>query len=278
MFDVSILVHFERAERPASNPSRNPSSVSPRGVLIDIPVIAIRSVLDKVHLHDTEHTDGFIFHDLSDARCGVVVLLINGRSDVELVARSDLRMKRRIVDPNQSKVKWLRISGNSECAIVDEVQHAQSKLPDRFEQKRSRIDRMAGKVSDEYGIGGVNEPLASKPSAFQIDCCNFIDEEKRRTMRNYPLDIVAFDLHVARSSRSSPKWPPISRSYDRLKIFRLQSAPPEVSQSCLEAQCLLIQDRLFGSNADVCESGEPCCGECILVRLRPARHSDNGQR
>src|SRR5262245_42907267 len=67
MFDVSILFHFERAERPASNPSRNPSSVSPRGVLIDIPVMATRSVLGKIHLHDAEHADGVIFHDLSEA-------------------------------------------------------------------------------------------------------------------------------------------------------------------------------------------------------------------
>src|SRR5262249_9078941 len=105
MFDVSMLFHFEIAERPASKPSRNPSSVSPRGVLIDIPVIAIRSVLDKVHLHDTECADGVTFNDLSEACCGVVVLLVHGCSDVELVAGSDFRTKRGVVDPNQAKVK-----------------------------------------------------------------------------------------------------------------------------------------------------------------------------
>src|SRR5262249_48220143 len=137
----------------------NPSSVSPRGVLIDIPVIAIRSVLDKVHLHDTECADGVTFNDLSEACCGVVVLFVHGCSNVELVAGSDFRTKRGVVDPNQAKVKWTRVSGNGERAIVGKVQHAQPKLPDRFEQKSSRIDRMAGKVSSKYRVGGVNEPL-----------------------------------------------------------------------------------------------------------------------
>src|SRR5262245_49776252 len=104
MFEVSMLFHFETADRPASNPSRNASSVSPRGVLIDIPVIAIRSVLDKIHLHDAEYADGVTFRHLSDASCFVVVLLVNGRSYIKLVAGSDLRMKCRVVDPNQAKV------------------------------------------------------------------------------------------------------------------------------------------------------------------------------
>src|SRR5262249_51933154 len=104
MFEVSMLFHFETADRPASNPSRNASSVSPRGVLIDIPVIAIRSVLDKIHLHDAEYTHGVIFHDLSEARCFVFVLVVDGRNDINLVAGSDLRMKCRILDPNQAKI------------------------------------------------------------------------------------------------------------------------------------------------------------------------------
>src|SRR5262245_36851200 len=216
MFDVSMLFHLETAERPASNPSRNPSSVSPRGVLIDIPVIAIRLVLDKIHLHDTEYADGVISHDLSEACCGVVVLLVHGRNDVEVVARSDLRMKCGVVNPNQPKVKRLRIPENVERAIVREIQHAQCKLPDGFEQQGSGIDRMAGKVSNEYGISGVNEPLASNPRAFQIDCSNFIHEKKRGTMWNYPFDIFASNMNVACRNRRSPEWPSRSRSYNRL--------------------------------------------------------------
>src|SRR6185436_17887617 len=144
-----MLVHFETAERPASNPSRYPPSVSPRGVLIDIPVMAIRSVVDKIHLHDAENADGVTFHYLSDAGRGVVVLGVNGRGDDQFVARPDLRTKRRFADPNQAKIRRLGISGNCESAIAGEVQRAQSKLPDRLEQKNSRINRVAGKVPKE---------------------------------------------------------------------------------------------------------------------------------
>src|SRR5215813_8671158 len=143
-----MLFHCETAERPASNPSRYPSSVSPRGVLIDIPVMAIRSVLDKIHLQDTEYADGVPFHYLSDAGCGVVVLLIHGCRDNDVVTWSNLRMKRRFADPNQPNVRRLRITGNGDSAIANEVQHAQSKLPDRFEQKSSRVDRMPRKVPE----------------------------------------------------------------------------------------------------------------------------------
>src|SRR5262245_47718902 len=136
---------------------------------MDIPVIAIRSVLDKIHLHDAEYADGVIFHDLSEAGCGVLVSLVDGCNDVELVARSDLRTKCRVDDPDQAKVFWPRISRNRERAIAAEIQHAQTKLPDSFEQKSSRIDRVAGKVPDEHRISAVNEPLSPKPRALQID-------------------------------------------------------------------------------------------------------------
>src|SRR5262245_9039161 len=216
MFEVGMLFHWEIADRPANSPSRNASSVSPRGVLIDIPVIAIRLVLDKIHLHDTECADGIISHYLSEARCCVFVLLVNGCSDVDLVARSDLTLKCSVDIPNKKKFNRLRISGHAERPIICEVQHAQSKLPDRFEQKGARIDRMAGKVSSEYRISRVNVPLASKARAFQIDCRNSIYEKKRGAMRNYPLDIIALDLNVTCRSGASPERPPRSRSHDRL--------------------------------------------------------------
>src|SRR5262245_44014578 len=105
MRDVSIVFHLESAERPASNPCRYSSSVSPRGVLIDIPVTAIRSVFNKIHLQNRERADGVVLHDLSRANCGVIVLHHERCSDAELLPGSDFGKKRRMVDTDDTRVE-----------------------------------------------------------------------------------------------------------------------------------------------------------------------------
>src|SRR5437667_1637305 len=98
MFEVSIFFQCETAERPASNPSNKPSRVSPRGVLIDIPVMAMRSFFNKVNLHHSECTNGVILRDLTGTDCLIVVPLDCGRRYVEPFPRANLVKKCRMIN------------------------------------------------------------------------------------------------------------------------------------------------------------------------------------
>src|SRR5665213_2685289 len=70
-------------------PARNPSRLSPSGVLIDIPVMTTRSGSDKIDLHDPERADDAIPHELPCADSGIVVPVDDFSQDEQLVARAD---------------------------------------------------------------------------------------------------------------------------------------------------------------------------------------------
>src|SRR5207253_2664976 len=105
MFEVSIFFQCETAERPASNPSKKPSSVSPRGVLIDIPVIAMRSFFNKVNLHHSECTNGVILRDLTRTDCFIVVPLECGYCYIELLIRADLVKKCCMMNADEANIR-----------------------------------------------------------------------------------------------------------------------------------------------------------------------------
>src|ERR1051326_7924687 len=126
MREVSIFFQCETAERPASNASRKPSSVSPSGVLIDIPVIAMRSFFDKINLHYAECTNGVIPHDLTGTDRLEVVLLDRGCCDIEPFPGTDLMKKCRMMDADES---------NIERALAGEMKQTQAELRHRFDQK-----------------------------------------------------------------------------------------------------------------------------------------------
>src|SRR5262249_32671529 len=129
-----------------------------------------------------------------------------------------------------------------------------------------RINWTAGEVAGEYRIRGINEALASKSPALQIDRRNFVYEQKRGAMRNQPLDIITLDKHVACGSGRRPEGSTCSGASDRIQRLRLHFEPPEASESRPEALASLIQDHRCGSSPDVCIRGGPYCREHISVQ------------
>src|SRR5438270_10542317 len=95
---VSIPVQRDTADRPASKLSRKPSRVSPSGVLIAMPVTAIRLSLDKEYLHDAERADRLTVQDLSGANGAIVIRTYNGCDDVQPLAGADLMQENRVVN------------------------------------------------------------------------------------------------------------------------------------------------------------------------------------
>src|SRR5262245_3004676 len=95
---VSMAFQVDRADRPASNASRKPSSVSPSGVLTAIPVMTMRLVADKVDLHHGECAYRRAFQDLAGAYRGVVVRANEFGDDFQLVAGKNLGEKHRLMN------------------------------------------------------------------------------------------------------------------------------------------------------------------------------------
>src|SRR2546429_610657 len=133
MREVSIFFQCETAERPASNASRNPSSVSPRGVLIDIPVTAMRSFLDKANLHHSECANGVILRDLTRTHCLQVVPLECGCCYIELFPRADLGKKHRMVNADEANIGWPLFRKNLNRLFPAEMKQAESELGHRFD-------------------------------------------------------------------------------------------------------------------------------------------------
>src|SRR5262249_7331936 len=117
---------------------------SPSGVLIDIPVMAIRSVFDKVNLHHSECTDGFVPNYLTGTDRGVVVLTHNRSNHIEALLRSDFGEKRRMMNPHGTETRCRDFS--------QETHETQSELADCFKQQYSRINRRTGEVAGEDRI------------------------------------------------------------------------------------------------------------------------------
>src|SRR5207253_7030623 len=163
MFEVSIFFQCETAERPASNPSKKPSSVSPRGVLIDIPVIAMRSFFNKVNLHHSECTNGVILRDLTRTRSRVVVQLECGCCYIEFFSGADLVQKCRMMNAHEANILRLFIPRNLHRTFAGEMKQAQSELRHRLNQKDSRINGMTGKVCRKYRVCRPNEPFSQQP-------------------------------------------------------------------------------------------------------------------
>src|SRR2546421_2067799 len=180
MREVSIFFQCETADRPASNPSRKPSSVSPRAVLIDIPVIAMRSFFDKINLHYAECTNGVIPHDLTGTDRLKLVLLDCGCRYIEPFPGADLMKKCRMMDADES---------NIECTLAGEMKQAQAELRHRFDQQNSRVNGVAWKVAGEYRIGRGDEPLSPEPRRIQIDLADRVHEQKRITMWNQAFNL-----------------------------------------------------------------------------------------
>src|SRR2546422_460814 len=100
MREVSMPFQVVTAERPASSPARKSSRRSPSGVLIDIPVIAIRRCsLDKIGLHDGRRADYLALEQLARADGGVVVEVHQLAEHGYLVARADLGQEQGVMDP-----------------------------------------------------------------------------------------------------------------------------------------------------------------------------------
>src|SRR5687768_17022715 len=95
---VSMVFQRVIADRPAISASRKPSSVSATGVLMDMPVMTIRSPVDKEHLHDAERTRRVATQHLAGADRGVVVEPESPADQRQVVARPDRLVELRSVD------------------------------------------------------------------------------------------------------------------------------------------------------------------------------------
>jgi hypothetical protein len=170
--------------------------------------MAMRSSFNKVNLHHSECANGVILRDLTGTDCPVVVPLDCGCCYIETLPGADLGKKRRMVYANEANIWCPLFSKNVNCTFPYEMKQAQSELRHRFDQKDSRINGMAGKVSSEHRICRVNEPFSPEPRRFQIDCRDSIHEQKRIAMWNQPFNLIAPDIDIARRSRRLPEFPP----------------------------------------------------------------------
>src|SRR6266436_3736707 len=146
MRDVSIAFQRDTADRPASNPSRKPPSVSPSGVLIDMPVTAIRSAIDKAHLHDPKRADTIVPEDLPRADRAQIVCHDERRGDVESIPRADLGEKGRMMNAGSAKLGRRGVRRHVERAPARKMEEAPAELAHRFHEQDAWIDRLAGKM------------------------------------------------------------------------------------------------------------------------------------
>src|SRR6266545_2009794 len=151
----------ERADLPSSSASRKPWSVSPNGVLTAIPVITTLRGADKVDLHDGHGADGPVPDDLSGARDRVGIGVEQLHQYGKLVAGPDLRLEKRMVDPQGPGWKRNRIARDVLRLGRAEVDQAEPQLAHDFQLQDRRIHRPAGKVPGEHRIVGVHPATAS---------------------------------------------------------------------------------------------------------------------
>src|SRR5215469_13304056 len=100
-----MCFQFETAERPASNASRKPSRVSPRGVLIDIPVTTMRSVLNKKNLQHSKGANRVIPCDLTGTDCLEVVPLDCRCGYIEPLPWADFVKKCRMMNAGEANIQ-----------------------------------------------------------------------------------------------------------------------------------------------------------------------------
>src|SRR5438552_18123073 len=110
MREVSKPFQQVMADLPASSAVRKPSSVSLSGVLIAMPVTAMRrgvlvSVVGKVRLHRRERAYVGPATDLADQRSGVGVVLQHLGEHCQPVAWVYLRNKHGIVQLERARVE-----------------------------------------------------------------------------------------------------------------------------------------------------------------------------
>src|SRR5688572_16876529 len=109
MRPTSNAFHCDTADRPASRASRKPSSVSPSGVLMAIPVTAMRLSLDKEDLHDAEGADPLASEHLARADRAVVIRADDSGDDIDGRTALDLADEHGVMYPHRANLPaWLR--------------------------------------------------------------------------------------------------------------------------------------------------------------------------
>src|SRR5512136_1290768 len=103
---VSIFFQRESADRPARRAARKPSSVSPSGVLMLIPVMAMRSAFDKVDLHDREGGGDAALQELPGGDGAEAVALQERGEDGEIVPGEHRGEEDRRVYPERADGGW----------------------------------------------------------------------------------------------------------------------------------------------------------------------------
>src|SRR6185369_9146595 len=183
---VSTPFQRETADRPASSPARYPSRVSPRGVLMAMPVMTIRSALDKVNLHDSKSTDDSIAQNLPGADCSEVIGLNPRGYDFKQLAGSDFRKKCRMMNANSPQ--------RSRGAAFQNMNQTQAELPDGFQLKHPWINGLTRKVSLEHRVARMNGSHAANLRVRRIDVGNPVYEEKRLPMRDHGFNLTAVEI------------------------------------------------------------------------------------
>src|SRR5215813_6966207 len=133
MREVSSVFHRDSAERPASSPDQKPSSVSPRGVLMAMPVMTTRLVIDKVHLHDRQRAYRLALKQLARADGRIVISRNELRDHLQFVARQNFGEKQRMMNFQRADAPRTGVFGHLPGAGRIEAHQAQAKLPHRLE-------------------------------------------------------------------------------------------------------------------------------------------------
>src|SRR5262249_46897762 len=112
------------ADLPARRPFRKPSRVSPSGVLMDIPVMTMRSGLNKINLHYRVGVNRSFLDKLTGTQSGVIVGLDDLCQNSELVRWPNRRQKNGVMDLEGMRLTRTALRDASMLSVFKETQKA----------------------------------------------------------------------------------------------------------------------------------------------------------
>src|SRR5215831_14232457 len=112
------------ADLPARRPFRKPSRLSPSGVLMDIPVMTMRSGLDKINLHDRIGANRVSLDKLTGTQSGVIVGLDDLCQNSECIPRPNRHQKNGVMDLEGTRLAWTILRDASILSVFEETQKA----------------------------------------------------------------------------------------------------------------------------------------------------------
>src|SRR5579883_1094142 len=226
MRDESSVFQRVIAERPARSPSRKPPRVSPRGVLIDIPVIATRRSVGKVHLRDGERADRLALQDLTRDRGRELVPVDDAGEDMKGVAALQLPEEAGVADGYGAEVARDGVGVDVVAPALLEMEETDPELSHDLDLEDPRIDGLAREVTGEDGIVRVEPPRPGEGALLEVESGELVHEQERLAVAEDPADRVAAERNVARRGSALPERAALAPLDERVEGFTLHGRAP----------------------------------------------------